>query len=325
MTTNINIFGDAVSHGGLVNLYREAYEELEREFPHLSGHLALYFDNDPREMKEVIAGYFPDPAVHDQFITTIEQAMAGNNSSLVGTFAADNGDIEGGIVIRHVTDSFDPSKQEQLMWGRVYHRPGFPRPNPPLDYPEGFNFWLDFYHELGNHLHAMRNIERFKAGTVTSLEKEMFADTFATFAMYKRFGPEVFPFLKHFSNVRTLQVALYGNQQYYSSPAILEAMDRMMGKQGKFSRMSLKEMEEATVPIVAKTMKYHKDSKALSEGVEPLSDPTVQSVLLASVNHGMDLLRQMGLRNYAIKYRKAITDIFALSKGEAPYSAYELD
>ncbi|MBK6897579.1 MAG: hypothetical protein IPH06_13420 [Alphaproteobacteria bacterium] len=322
--TNINIFGDAVSHGGLVELYREAYEELEREFPHLTGHLALYFDNDPRSLKEVVSGYYAaSPDLAEFCLPRLTEAMEANHSSLVGTFPGDDGTINGAIIIRDVADSFDPAKQEELMWGSVAKRPGFPLPNPPLNYPEGFGFWSDFYHELGNHLHAIRNIDRYKAGTVSGLEKEMFADTFATFALYKRYGTEVLPILKHFSNVRTLEVALKASQDYYTSPAILEAMDRIMDKKKKYSGFSLQQLEQQAVPIVNKTMSAHKDAKAFAAGVEPLNDPRVQAVLLISAEHGAELLRAMGLNNYAVKYTKAVNDILALHQGGAPYSRFE--
>lgn len=321
--TNINIFGEAVSHGGLVDLYREAYQELEREFPGLNGRLALYFDNDPRTLKEVLTGYFADPAKAENFVPRMTQAMEANNSSLVGTFADDNGTIDGAIIIRDVADSFDPSKQEDLMWGRIASLPGFPKPNPPLNYPEGFNFWLDFYHELGNHLHAMRNIERYKAGTVTELEKEMFADTFATFAMFKRYGPESLPFLKHFSNVRVLEVALKGSQNYYTSPAINEAMDKIAGKKKRYSEASLSELEQQAVPIVNKTISSHKDSKAFAQGVEALKDPRVPLLLILHAEKGAEFLRSVGLKNYAAKYTKAINDLLALNNGGAPYAQFE--
>lgn len=306
-----------------MDLYRKAYEELEREFPDLTGHLALYFDNDPRSLKDVLTGYFTAPGLADHFLPKLTEAMEANSASLVGTFAGDNGTVEGAIIIRDVSDSFDPARQEDLMWGRIASLAGFPKPDPPLNYLEGFNFWLDFYHELGNHLHAMRSIERYKAGTVTDLEKEMFADTFATFAMFKRYGPEALPFLKHFSNVRVLEVALKGSQNYYTSPAINEAMDRIAAKKRRYSEASLRELEQQSVPIVNKTISGHKDSKAFARGVEPLNDPRVSAILILDAERGAELLRSLGLKNYAVKYTKAINDILALNQGGAPYAQFE--
>lgn len=320
--TNINVFGDAVSYGGLVDLYREAYEELEREFPHLSGHLALYFDNDPRPLKEVLSGYFSDPGKFDAFLPKLTDAMT-NPSSLVGTFAGDYGSIEGVIVIRHVSDSFDPAKQEELMWGSISKRPGFPFPNPPWIIRRVSGSGAIFTMNSVTICMPCEILTAIRPERSLVLKKEMFADTFATFALYKRYGPEVMPILKHFSNVRVLEVALKGSNDYYTSPAILEAMDRIMAKRGKFSGMSLQEMEDAAVPIVNKTMKYHRDSKTLSIGVEPLKNPDVQAVLLISVQDGMNLLRQLGLKNYALKYQKAINDLKALNRGESRYTTYE--
>ena len=321
--TNINIFGDAVSHKGLVELYREAYGELESDFPHFTGHLALYFDNDPRELQEVLNGYFPEPEMVEAFLPRLEEAMASNRSSLVGTFAGDDGNIEGTIIIRGVEEGFDPAKQEEAMWGRLARLSSFPRPDPPLDYPEGFHFWSDFYHELGNHLHAVQNIEDYKAGTVSGLEKEMYADTFATFAMYKRFGDPVLPFMKHFANVRTLEVAMKGSQDYYTTPAINEAMERIMGKRKKFADMSLGELEAQAIPIVKKTMRTNKDVKAFAQGVPALDDPAVGAVLMMDPDRGTELLRSVGLNNYAIKYKRAINDIMALHTGGEPYKAFD--
>lgn len=70
-------------------------------------------------------------------------------------------------------------------------------------------------------------------------------------------------------------------------------------------------------------MSAHKDAKAFAAGVEPLNDPRVQAVLLISAEHGAELLRAMGLNNYAVKYTKAVNDILALHQGGAPYSRFE--
>lgn len=319
-------FDESSVRNSLAELYEDAYSEIREQLPEIDGDIVLYFDTDPRSLNIVLSEKMDDEKAVKTIAPVARDAMnAGSGPQVLTYIDPDQQKFKTIIILRKVEEAFDPSQHERLLAAPDEFAKSLQKGNPPMSHPEGMPFWLSMYQTLGKHIHATQNQARYQSGQVTpdNIETNSFADTFAAYALFKRFGREVIPSIEHYWNLRSLYVLTSGNPQFYSTTALQIAAKDMRDTGIGMRALGLKDIIDKSEKVVADSFSHDPEIWPLQSSTDTvLAAENIKKAFIAKEVHGY--LMANGYARFAQNCNQAMLSLGDLARGRNPYSPANL-